>query len=52
MGRVKDYLMDCLYELSAKTGYTVEFLLDMWLDCMISGNDWDFFEGVTLERDW
>lgn len=52
MSCMKNYLLDCIEELSKRTGYAVDFLMDVWAECMEDGNDWDFFEGVTLEMDW
>lgn len=49
MSYMKDLFMDKIYELSDKTGYDVEFLLDRYKE---SDGDWKYFVGVTMERDW
>lgn len=49
---MKNYLMDQIDTLSAASGYSIGFLMDMWNECMDDGLDWDFFRDVTLERDW
>lgn len=52
MSCIKNYLFDCIENLSKQTGYSFEFLMDVWIECMEDGADWDFFVAVTLERDW
>ena len=52
MSAMKDYLMDQIDTLSAASGYSPDFLLDVWNECMAEGNSWEFFRAVTLERDW
>ena len=52
MGMMKNFLIECIEELSRQTGYDFDFLMNVWLECMEDGNDWEFFKGVTLERDW
>lgn len=38
--------------LAAKTGYSYDFLYDIYLECEADGDDFKYFEGVTLEHDW
>lgn len=52
MSAMKNYLMDQIDVLSTASGYSAAFLLDMWNECMNSGDSWDYFQRVTLERDW
>lgn len=58
MGRVKDMLIGMIEELSAKSGYDEEWLMDRWFDycdeCRSDGEtaDWDYFAGVTIAHDW
>lgn len=52
MGAMKNFLLDQIYDLSERTGYSADFLLDMWNECVAEGCDWSYFKGVTLERDW
>ena len=58
MARVKDMLIGMIEDLSAQSGYDEEWLMERWVDhcheCAEDGEpvDWDYFAGVTLERDW
>lgn len=52
MSAMKNYLMDQIETLSAASGYSADFLLDVWNECVSVGLNWDFFQRVTLERDW
>lgn len=55
MSRVFEYAIE---DLSKKTGYHYNFLVDMFNemndDAYEAGEvfDWDYFEGITVERDW
>lgn len=52
MSKMKDILIEKIEKLSKITGYDFDFLMEIWFECCEDGNDWSFFEGVTLERDW
>ena len=42
-----------LCDLSDKTGYSFEFLVARYEEMREDGEpDWEYFVGVTLERDW
>lgn len=58
MARMKDMLI-CEIELLARmSGYDVEELMDIYFqyvdECQEAGEscNWDYFIGVTMERDW
>ena len=51
MGQMKK-LYYAIKELSERTGYSVDFLLHIWRECLEDEVSWDYFEAVTLERDW
>lgn len=58
MSAMKNYLNEQIEELAQKTGYSEEFLMDMWFkytsECIEADDpvDWEHFKGVTLDRDW
>lgn len=58
MSMVKCYLEDRICKLAEASGYDEEELMDRWFDyCderQADGEpvDWDYFAGVTMERDW
>ena len=58
MSYMKDLFLEKMEHLAAKTGYSVEFLLEMYdaynQECMEAGEDfdWSYFCGVTLQKDW
>ncbi len=58
MSAMNDYLIGEIEDLSRKTGYPFEALMNQWFaysdECVEDGEpvDWDFFKTVTLERDW
>lgn len=52
MGAMKNFLLEQINDLSERTGYSADFLIDMWKECANDGCDWDYFKTVTLERDW
>ena len=54
MGKYKDWLIGYLEDLSKKSGYSYEFLANMWEDFTNDDGplDLDYFTGVTMERDW
>lgn len=41
-------------ELSRKSGYGYDFLVDIYTEIMNSDDfvDWNHFAGVTMEHDW
>ena len=52
MSRVFEYAIE---DLSKKTGYHYNFLVDMFNEMMDDEGqdfDWDRFEGISMERDW
>lgn len=51
MGQMKK-LYYALKELSERTGYSVDFLLNIWHECLEDEVSWEHFKAVTLERDW
>lgn len=52
MGAMKCYFEEQIYKLSELTGYSVDFLWEIWNECIDDGASWEFFKGVTLELDW
>ena len=62
MGVMKQMLIGRMHArlsaLSAKTGYDMDELCDLWeayeFECREDGEptDWSYFVGVTLECDW
>lgn len=53
MSMMKNYFEDQIYSLASCTGYSFDFLLDVWNDEVSNGDaDFEFFRAVTLEHDW
>lgn len=50
MGAMKNYLMEQIIELSERTGYSDDFLLDMWNRYADSGFSWSYFKAIVLEH--
>lgn len=49
MSRTFETIID---DLAKATGYTWEFLVARYNEVMEEDGDWEYFLGVTLERDW
>lgn len=53
MSAIKNFIEDEIERLAKLTGYTWDFLMDIWTEMLEDGeNDWSYFVGVTLELDW
>lgn len=50
MAAIKRYLDDKINDLARRSGYDSEFLWEMWLQ--VEDGDWNYFQAVTMERDW
>lgn len=51
MSAMKDYLMDQICDLSCKTGYSDEFLMDTWFENS-DKMTWEQFRAATLKLQW
>lgn len=49
MSRVFDGIID---DLSKKSGYSYDFLVDMYNEVMDDDGDVDSFIAITMEQDW
>ena len=49
MSRTFEVIID---NLAKDTGYSWDFLVDRYNEVMEEDGDWEYFLGVTLERDW
>lgn len=58
MSKTKRFIEDYIGDLSEKSGYDYCRLMDIWWsycdDCYDDNEDvdFDYFTGVTMERDW
>ena len=58
MSYMKRFYEDQMQSLADETGYDIEFLMEKWNalceEAAEDGEkaDWDYFCGVTRERDW
>lgn len=53
MSKIKTAIEETIAGLAAITGYAYDYLLDLWNEeCTDGDADFDYFVGVTLERDW
>lgn len=52
MSKIKRFVEENIAELSRKTGYDYCFLNDRLNEVITDGGDWDYFVGVTMEKDW
>lgn len=56
--RTVDIMVDTWNDLARMSGYTVAFLVDTWHNLVTEAKangeapDWNYFVGVTLDRDW
>ena len=53
MSKIADYIIGRIDELAKSTGYTFDYLWDIWTEmCEDGDTDFELFEGITLEHDW
>lgn len=52
MSKIKAYMEETIDNLAVETGYSEEFLNDMWCECIDDDTPWDDFVAITLEKDW
>lgn len=53
MSKMKSYLEDQIQNLANETGYSFNFLFDIWCEeCEDGEGDFEYFCGVTRELDW
>ena len=57
MSCMKRHLEDCIEALAARTGYSYDFLMDKFFECLSEADqdgvefDWNQFQCVTQEHD-
>lgn len=49
MSRTFEGIID---DLSKETGYSYDFLVERYNETFEEDDDWEYFVGVTRERDW
>lgn len=53
MSAMKCFMEDCISKLSELTGYSRNYLSELWHDnCLEEGTEWYDFVCTTLELDW
>ena len=52
MSKTADYDIQRIEELANETGYDFNFLFEKYAETMRDGNTFEYFETVTLEKDW
>ena len=52
MSRMGDYYLCKVEVLSKVTGYDFDFLWKIFNEVMDEDGDYNYFEAVTLEKDW
>ena len=52
MSAIKRKIDDFISDLSKKSGYSWDFLMDRFNEVMEEDGDLDYFVGVTMEHDW
>lgn len=51
----REKMEDALLQLSKASGYTYEYLFDLYVDMVydpMDDVDWEYFEAVSMEHDW
>jgi|GEM_PF-3970070 len=53
MSMIKRHMEDVISNLAEETGYSEDFLMNIWMECLEDGSTtFDEFVAITLECDW